>query len=147
MIVGRRRRRGGRTAGAAGDRRQRSGFGRLLLALVGGRSLLLLDLLVLAFDQRDQGVAATLQLQGGARLEEPIETELRSGTVGMGFVCFFYIISIDARLNLINFLPDSCAKVLVDVLLLEAQFVKHTDQEAILLFRVVFAFVAAVDEA
>lgn len=43
-------------------------------------------------------------------------------------------------------LPNSSTKIFVDILFFEAQFVKHTDEEAILFLRVVFAFVTAVDE-
>lgn len=41
-------------------------------------------------------------------------------------------------------IPDSCSQLLVDILLVEAQLVKHANQEPVFLFCVVLALVSAV---
>ena len=91
-----------------------------LLLLLG--PLLLLDLVVLPLDERDQRVAAPLQLHGRPGLDEPVESELGGVTNGR-------------------------PQLLVDVLLVEAQLVEHADQEAVLLLGVVLALVRAVGDA
>ena len=56
---------------------------------------------------------------GCSGLDEPVESELRC-------------------------LADSCTQLIIHVLLVEAQLVQHTDEEAVLLLRVVLALVCAV---
>lgn len=42
---------------------------------------------------------------------------------------------------------NALAQLVINTLLVEAQFVQHTDEEAILLLRVVLAFVGAIGDA
>lgn len=95
-------------------------FARMLAFLASFALLLLLELLILALDQRDQRVAATLQLGGGSALDEPVEAELRS-------------------------LADGRSQFVVDIVrTVEAELVDHADQEAVLFLGVVLALVRAV---
>lgn len=59
---------------------------------------------------------------GGPGLEEPVEAELWR-------------------------VADALAQLVVHALLVEAQLVEHADEEAVLLLRVVLAFVGAVGDA
>lgn len=59
---------------------------------------------------------------GGPGFEEPVEAELRR-------------------------VADALAQLVVHALLVEAQLVEHADEEAVLLLRVVLAFVGAVRDA
>ena len=67
-------------------------------------------------------VLPPLQFHGRSRLNEPIEAELRS-------------------------IPHCSPKLLVDVLFVEAQFVKHANEEPILLLGVILALICTVRNA
>ena len=59
---------------------------------------------------------------GSPGFEEPVKTELRR-------------------------VADALPQLVVHALLIEAQLVEHTDEEAVLLFGVVLAFVSAIGDA
>lgn len=110
------------------------------------QALLLLQLEILALDESDECVASPLQLEGCARFQEPIESELRSRSmseyVGRKGVLF------DADYVTVNLhLPNCGAKIFVNVLFVEAKFVQHAHQETILFFGIIFSFVVAIRQA
>eukprot|EP00053_Salpingoeca_punica_P017129 m.163900 g.163900 ORF g.163900 m.163900 type:complete len:637 (-) comp17120_c0_seq4:1564-3474(-) len=81
--------------------------------------VLLGQLLVLLLDEGDQGAAASLQLSRCARLEEPVEAELRR-------------------------IAHLATQLLVGVVLVIANLLQHADEEAVLLLGELLALAVAV---
>ena len=105
--------------------------------------------MVLPLDEGDQRVATSLQLHRCAGFDEPVKPATNHNIVEETLL----LLSLSQKEEKVLFLPElrsipnSCSQLLVDIFLVEAQLVKHANQEPVFLFGVVLALVCAVVDA